>query len=218
MTLPFRTISYAATGLAAAASALAYPFLPERVATHFDADDQPDRHSSRRRAAFQLPVIMVGLALLNDSLAAWPGRRDREDTGSGTRALDEAIGLTELAILPSHLALLARAAGVPVDTGRVSRVVNGGLMVALGNLMPRLPRNGLVGIRTPWTLADPTVWERTHRVGGYLVSAAGVVSLLSLPASGRQAARISTAAILSAVGLSAAYSFVAYTGRHRARG
>lgn len=218
MTFPFRTISYAATGCAAVASALAYPFLPERVATHFDADGRPDRESSRRSAALQLPALMAALAVLNDLLAAWPGSRDREDRDSGVRARDQAIALTELALLPSHLSLLARGVGMRVDPPRITRAVNAALIVALGNLLPRLPRNGLVGIRTPWTLADPTVWERTHRVGGYLVSAAGLVSLLSLPASGRRASRLSSAAILTAVGLSAAYSYVAFRRRDRETG
>lgn len=80
--------------------------------------------------------------------------------------------------------------------------------------MPKLPRNALVGIRTPWTLADPAVWERTHRAGGYLCIAAGLVSLLSLPV-GKRAARLPLAATLSAVGLSTVYSFVAYVKRTR---
>ncbi len=88
-------------------------------------------------------------------------------------------------------------------------------MIALGNVMPKLPRNGLVGIRTPWTLADPSVWERTHRVGGYLITAAGLVSLASLPAAGKRAARLPVAALLSAVGLSVAYSYVAHARRAR---
>lgn len=70
-----------------------------------------------------------------------------------------------------------------------------------------------MGIRTPWTLADPAVWERTHRLGGYLCAAAGLVSLASLPLTGPRAARIPTLAILGAAGLSAAYSGVAYARR-----
>lgn len=36
-------------------------------------------------------------------------------------------------------------------------------------------KNGVVGIRTPWTLADKEVWARTNHVGGWLVVLAGVV-------------------------------------------
>ncbi|HEX6507011.1 MAG TPA: SdpI family protein, partial [Chloroflexota bacterium] len=205
--------SQAAIALAAIASALAYPFLPRRVATHFDSDGRSDRSSSRVSAALMLPATMAGLMLLNDRLGAWPGSRDREDTDSSVQVRDEAIGLVELALLPSHLAILAKGLGVPVDMSRVQRAVYGVLLIALGNILPRLPRNGLVGIRTPWTLADPTVWERTHRLAGYLVAASGLVSLASLPASGRSATRIPMTATLGAVGISAIYSFVAYLRR-----
>jgi uncharacterized membrane protein len=213
MTFPSRTTSLAATATAAVASAVAYPFLPNRVATHFDVDGRPDRYSSRTSAALTLPAVMGGLTILNDRLGAWPGSRDREDGDSGVQARDQAIGLVELALLPAHLAILANGVGVRVDMSRVPRGVYGVLMIALGNVMPKLPRNGLVGIRTPWTLADPAVWERTHRLGGYLVTAAGLVSLASLPAAGKRATRLPLAALLGAVGLSVAYSFVAYA-RH----
>jgi len=215
MTVPSRTTSLAATSIAAAASALAYPFLSDRVATHFDVDGRPDRYSSRLTAALALPAMMGGIMVLNDRLGSWPGSRDREDGESGVEARDQAVGLVELALLPTHLAVLANGAGVPVDMSRLLRGVYGVLMIALGNVLPKLPRNGLVGIRTPWTLADPAVWERTHRVGGYLLTAAGALSLLSLPADGKRAKRIPTVATLGAVGLSTAYSLVVYARRTR---
>lgn len=215
MTFPSRATSLAATLTAAAASALAYPFLPDRVATQFNADGHPDRFGSRTAAAVTLPATMLGLTVINDLLGGWPGSRDREDFHSGAQTRDEAIGLIELALLPTHLVTLANGVGVPVDTNRVLRGVFGMLMLGLGNVLPKLPRNGLVGIRTPWTLADPAIWERTHRVGGYFITAAGLVSLASLPASGKRAARIPVAAVVGAVGTSAAYSYVAYARRDR---
>ncbi len=66
-------------------------------------------------------------------------------------------------------------------------------------------------------LANPAVWERTHRLGGYLVTAAGLVSLMTLPASGRRATRLPLVAVLTAIGLSSLYSFAAYASRARSR-
>jgi uncharacterized membrane protein len=215
VTFPSRTTSLAATATATVASALAYPFLSDQVATHFDDEGRPDRYGSRVAAAVAFPAIMAGLTIVNDRLGVWPGSRDWEDGTAGVQVRDQAIGLVNLALLPPHLAVLAHSLGVPVGMNRMPRVVYGVLMIGLGNVMPKLPRNGLVGIRTPWTLADPAVWERTHRVGGYLVTAAGLVSLASLPASGKRAAQLPTAAVLSAVGLSAVYSFVIYSRRKR---
>lgn len=218
MTFPSRTVSWAANAAAVVSSALAYPFLPKRVATHFDPDGQPDRYGSRVSVALTVPAMMAGLDVVNDRLGAWPGGRDREQPASGVQARNEAIGLVELALLSSHLAVLANAVGLPVDMDRLNRGIFGLLLVRLGNLLPKLPRNGLVGIRTPWTLADPTVWERTHRVGGYLVTSAGLVSVATLPASGRWAKRLTVVALLAAIGLSSVYSFGAYARRARSRG
>lgn len=215
MTIHSRVTARAATAGAAIASALAFPFLPERVATHFDPDGRPDRLGSRASAALMVPAMMIGFSALNDCIGGWLGGRDREDGTSGAEARDEAIGLLDLALLLAHIAILARALGLPIDMRRVERSVHVVLLIGLGNILPTLPRNGLIGIRTPWTLADPTVWERTHRLGGYLLIAAGLVSLASLPARSKRASRLSLVATLGAVGLSSAYSFVIYVRRPR---
>ena len=67
MTLSFRIVSRAAVAAGAAASALAHPFLPERVATHFDASGEPDRYSY-----FQ---TFVRTGTLERYLFVWFGRK-----------------------------------------------------------------------------------------------------------------------------------------------
>ena len=54
-----------------------------------------------------------------------------------------------------------------------------GLFVVLGNVLPRARPNWLFGIRTPWTLTNDRVWERTHRLGGMLFVIAGIILLVS---------------------------------------
>lgn len=52
------------------------------------------------------------------------------------------------------------------------------MMVYLGNVMPKFRMNWYCGIKNPWTLSSETVWVRTHRLGGRLFFAAGMVGLL----------------------------------------
>jgi len=51
-------------------------------------------------------------------------------------------------------------------------------MVILGNIMPKLRRNSLVGLRTPWSQSSEVVWKKSQRVGGILFMAAGILMIV----------------------------------------
>jgi len=49
-----------------------------------------------------------------------------------------------------------------------------------GILVEKAKRNWFIGIRTPWTLSNEIVWDKTHALGGKLYKVAGIISLLGL--------------------------------------
>jgi uncharacterized membrane protein len=51
------------------------------------------------------------------------------------------------------------------------------LFIFVGFLIERTKRNFFIGIRTPWTLSSDSVWQETHRVGGQLFKASGILAL-----------------------------------------
>jgi hypothetical protein len=80
-------------------------------------------------------------------------------------------------------------------------------LVAIGNLLPRTRPNIALGIRTARTLTDRRLWMLTHRAGGYICVAVGVVTALAgalLP--GPTVAGLSGGAVL----VGAAIMFVYY--------
>jgi uncharacterized membrane protein len=54
------------------------------------------------------------------------------------------------------------------------------LFIGLGFLIERTQPNWFIGIRTPWTLSSPKVWEKTHKMGGLLFKLCGALSLAGL--------------------------------------
>lgn len=63
-------------------------------------------------------------------------------------------------------------------TVKVSMVVSamcGILFMMLGNMMPKFRQNFFIGFRTPWALMNEQVWNKTHRLGGRMMFAAGLV-------------------------------------------
>ena len=65
-----------------------------------------------------------------------------------------------------------------ISIGRVVTILMGFLFLFLGNVMPTFKHNYFVGIKTPWTLADPQVWDRANRLGGVLFFWGGLVTVL----------------------------------------
>ena len=49
------------------------------------------------------------------------------------------------------------------------------LLAVIGNYMPKCRLNYTMGIRTPWTLSSEENWNKTHRLGGKIWVAAGIL-------------------------------------------
>lgn len=163
--------------VAVAFSLWAAPQLPERVATHWGLDGQPDGWSSRTFALWLLPMLGIGAALLFAVLPKVDPRKESYQLHGPTYWM---IANTTLAFLSVvHAAMIAYGIGWPVDVSIVVGVVVGILLVVIGNAMTRLRPNWFMGIRTPWTLSDDGIWRQTHRLGGYLFSAAGLLVIVA---------------------------------------
>jgi len=58
-------------------------------------------------------------------------------------------------------------------------IMVGLLFIFIGNYLGKIKQNWFIGIRTPWTLANEEVWNKTHRVGGWAFIIAGVLFLIT---------------------------------------
>lgn len=77
-------------------------------------------------------------------------------------------------LLAVEAALVVSAFDGAFDPIRPAAVAAGALLVAVGNYLGKARRNTLIGIRTPWTLSDARVWDKTHRLGGRLMMLGGL--------------------------------------------
>ena len=103
-----------------------------------------------------------------------------------------------------------------VSIGRAVTVLVCLLLILMGNMMGKIKHNYFFGIKTPWTLADPDVWNRTHRAGGRMWFVIGVVLLpccLLLPE--RVFFILLMAGILGSTAVLLVLSYLWYRQRHR---
>lgn len=159
--------------LALLASMAVYPWLPAEVPIHFDLSGHVDATAPKAIGAFLLPAI----ALLVVGIVARATRTrpaDERAPLAATTLLCTAL-LVGLQLIVVRAALLG-ATDVALALGTLLALASLGLAL----LLPRVRRNPHVGIRTRWTLGSDEVWARSHRLGGYLFAAAGVIGLGSV--------------------------------------
>jgi len=163
--------------IATIASIVVYPILPDRVPTHFDIRGNPNAYGPRWVPTVIVPVMILALWGLLRGLPKIDPRRANYAKMQDTYDLVVNLILTMVTTL--HLLLLAGTMGSRVPFIRLMPAVVGVFFVAIGNLLPRAKPNWWFGIRTPWTLSNDRVWERTHRVGGYVMTLIGVLAIVS---------------------------------------
>ena len=54
------------------------------------------------------------------------------------------------------------------------------MFIILGVYMPNIKSNWFIGIRTPWTLSNDTVWKKTHIFAGKVFIVAGLLFVLAI--------------------------------------
>lgn len=160
-------------GIAFGFSAAMYARLPEQIPTHWNARGEVDDHTARSFGAWMMPLVLLTMAVILPKLPAIDPRRANFEKFRPT--YDLMINAVMTLVTALHVAMLGVAVGWPIRIERLTPALVGALLVVVGNIMPRARPNWFFGIRTPWTLSNDRVWERTHRVGGLSFVIAGVV-------------------------------------------
>ena len=81
-------------------------------------------------------------------------------------------------IIYSGLAKLEKLEFKGIGLAEIIFGLTGLLFIFLGNKMPKLKRNSLVGLRTKWSMANDLVWKKSQRLGGISFIFMGMVFMI----------------------------------------
>ena len=153
-----------------------YPYLPDRVPSHWNAQGEIDGYGSKLFGAFGMPSINLGIYLLYILLPYIDPKRKNYASFKPTYQLFKYIIV--IFFFCVHLAILLNVTGFKVDIPTFIQIAISLLFIFMGNAMGRIKHNYFIGIRTPWTLASEEVWKKTHRISAPLWVAGGVLNLV----------------------------------------
>ena len=164
--------------LTIALSMMAANTLPDRIASHWDANGVVNGYQSKAAFIWTMPGIMVLTALLMLFLPKIdPKKASFMDMRDKYHLFIVAVMIFMFAL---QIYIILQNMGFKFNIILWMIPLFASLMVATGFLLERATMNWFVGIRTPWTLSSPVVWKKTHRLGGLLFKICGLITLLGL--------------------------------------
>jgi uncharacterized membrane protein len=140
---------------------------------NYGLDGRPHAFMGKAVGLGLMPLIGAGVILLLALLPRIAPVKKGLDVSAGPYGL-MITGLAAV-FLVSEGALIAHALDPSFDVLRWVFLAVAALLVLLGNFLGKVRHNYLFGIRTPWTLTDARVWDKTHRFTGRLLLAGGVL-------------------------------------------
>lgn len=156
-----------------------YNRLPDRMASHWGINDEVNGTISRFWGAFLMPTMALGMLVL---FLLIPLIDPLKANIATFRPMYNAF-ITALMVFLFYLHVLTVLWNLGVQGFHMSTALLPGLgllFIFTGLLMRQAKRNYFIGIRTPWTLSSDRVWAQTHRVGGILFIACGVIALFGV--------------------------------------
>jgi len=155
-----------------------YPSMPERMASHWNAKGEVDGSLPKFWGLFLMPIVSLGMFLLFIFIPKIdPLKKNIEKF---RKQFDMFIVMIILFLLYIYILTLFWNLDYRFDMTIMIVPAMGILFFYIGFLVEKAKRNWFVGIRTPWTLSNDVVWEKTHKLGGKLFKAAGVIAFFGI--------------------------------------
>jgi uncharacterized membrane protein len=155
-----------------------YPTMPDRIASHWNAAGTADGFTDKVSGLFFMPVLMVLMLLL---FAAVP-RLDpmKQNITKFIRQYNVFITIIMAFLFYLNTLMISWNLGYRFDMITMLVPAFAILFYYCGILTENAKMNWFIGVRTPWTLSNETVWNKTNQRGGRLFKVAGIISLVGI--------------------------------------
>ncbi len=183
-----------------------YPIMPEVMASHWNTSGEVNGHLSKFWGLFLMPIISIVLLLLFLFIPKIDPLK--ENIAKFRSSFDRFVVLIELFFFYVYILTILSNLGGKINISYAIIPALSILFYYVGVMMGQTKRNYFIGIRTPWTLANDEIWDKTHQLGGKLFKVAGIVSLIGLILPNKIGLFIAIGFIIVAAIIPVVYSYI----------
>ncbi|MCU7740202.1 SdpI family protein [Priestia megaterium] len=187
---------------------IALPHLPATMPIHWGANGEADGFATKINAM----ILTVGIMVLIYFIIAFVPRIDprKENYKYFSKTYNILLNAVLLLFFFVNMSTILQGLGYNVPMSYIAPIMAGLVFIIIGNYLQRVRSNYFMGIRTPWTLSNETVWKKTHRLSGKLFFIGGLLILISAFLPDGYKSVIMWGSIVLCVAVPYLYSYVAY--------
>lgn len=148
--------------------------MPERMVSHWNIMGEADGYLPKFWALFIVPLASLGLFALFVVIPKIDPLKN--NIQKFRRYYDTFVVLLLCFLCYLGFLVIFWNFGMSFNMIQALAPALGLLFYYMGILTENAKRNWFIGIRTPWTLSNDDVWDKTHKLGGKLFKACGVLT------------------------------------------
>ncbi len=150
--------------------------LPDKVPLHWNISGEIDKYGNKAELIL-IPMLLPLLTYLIFLIVPKIDPKSKLDKmGNKFQTLKFLLTMF-MSVLALFIIYLAKNRSF--DNSNYIVLLVGLLYLILGNYFKTVKANYFIGIRTPWTLENETVWKETHKLGGKLWFIGGLLIIIS---------------------------------------
>ena len=171
-----KILTYILACLPIIAISLLYSKLPAEIPTNWGFSGKID-YSSKSTIWFLALLPLIITFVLNITPRIDPRGKSYERFGKYYDSF--CLLMTLFLVVLNGITLSESLYPGNISVSKVCIILVGLIFTFIGNIMPKAKNNFTFGLRTPWTLSNTDVWNKTHRLGGKLFFGVGLLLILS---------------------------------------
>jgi uncharacterized membrane protein len=155
-----------------------YPQMDDKIASNWDREGNVSGYISKTTGTLLIPIIMVIIYFLFTILPKIDPLK--KNILSFKYEFDSYLIFFLLFLFYIHILIIFYNIGITFNLSKWILPALGILIYRSGILISRCKKNWFIGIKTPWTLSNDFVWDKTHRVSGNIFKISGILIIFSI--------------------------------------
>lgn len=165
------------------ASIVSLLFLPDLIPAHYNIENKVDRWGSKYEILiFPIVTILFGQFLLIMGRIA----KKQEVQGNNNEKNSLIIGICSLLIFNIISGVMIYSSLIKADklsfaTFEFEQILFffvGIIFIVIGNVMPKLKKNSVLGFRTKYSMKNDEIWKKCQRISGITTMISGILIII----------------------------------------